>query len=155
MEKLTRYCGNKTRLFVYAALSALVTLFALSVPGSATGIMSKADLQGYWQMTIVGQTSGCGIGSTLYTFTLDANGVATNVTAVSHSQGCGDVTTTGNSFTVTSLNANGSGNANLTCGVGCGWNLRMQVSPDRTMFNVVDVSSANPGNFIEGIAIHQ
>lgn len=69
--------------------------------------------------------------------------------------GCGDGTTTGVTFTINTLNTNGSGTANLTCGVGCGWNFDIQVSPDRAMFNLVDVSSANPGNYLEGVAIHQ
>jgi hypothetical protein len=56
---------------------------------------------------------------------------------------------------VQSLNTNGSGTANLTCGSSCGWNLNIQVSPDRSTFNLIDVSAANPGNFIEGVAIHQ
>jgi hypothetical protein len=69
--------------------------------------------------------------------------------------GCGDGTSSGNTFTVQTLNANGSGTANLTCGTGCGWNLNIQVTPDRSTFNVIDVSSVNPGNYIEGVAVHQ
>lgn len=53
------------------------------------------------------------------------------------------------------LAANGSGTAGLTLGVGCGWNFNIQVSPDRSTFNLVDVSSANPGNFIAGKAVHR
>jgi len=69
--------------------------------------------------------------------------------------GCGDGSTGINTFTIQSLNANGSGTANLTCGSGRGWNLNIQAAPERSSFNVVDVSSANPGNFIEGTAVHQ
>jgi hypothetical protein len=105
-------------------------------------------------MTIIGQT-GCGFGTTLYTFTLNASGSSSNVTGIYHTAGCGDGTSSGNMFTIQSLNADGSGTANLTCGTGCGWNLNIQVSPDRSKFNVIDVSPANPGNFIEGVAIHQ
>jgi len=105
-------------------------------------------------MTIIGQT-GCGFGTTLYTFTLNASGSSSNVTGTYHTAGCGDGTSSGNTFTIQSLNADGSGTANLTCGSGCGWNLNIQVSPDRSKFNVIDVSSANPGNYIEGVAIHQ
>jgi hypothetical protein len=105
-------------------------------------------------MTIVGQT-GCGFGTTLYTFTLNSGGTSSNVTGTSHSAGCADGTTSGNTFTVETLNGNGTGTANLTCGTGCGWNLNIQVAPDRSVFNVVDVSPANPGNYIEGVAVHQ
>jgi hypothetical protein len=124
-------------------------------PSKATiGTVSKADLSGPWQMTIIGQT-GCGFGTAVYTFSLNSSGSSSNVTDNYHSSGCGDGTTTGNTFTVQTLNANGSGTANLTCGTGCGFNLNIQVAPDRSSFNVIDVSSANPGNYIEGVAVHQ
>jgi hypothetical protein len=133
---------------------SLVTVIAMTVPSSATGNIVKADLAGAWQMTIIGQT-GCGLGTTLYTFTLNGSGSSSNVTGTYHTAGCGDGTSSGNTFTIQSLNANGSGTANLTCGSGCGWNLNIQVSPDRSKFNVIDVSASNPGNYIEGVAIHQ
>ena len=141
------------RLLAYAAALSLVTALAFSVPSSATGNVVPADLAGNWQMTVIGET-GCGFGTTLYTFTLNASGVATNVSGVSHS-GCGTGNFSGDSFTIQSLNANGSGTAGLTCGAGCGWNLNIQVAPDRSTFTVIDVSAANPGNFIQGVAIHQ
>jgi hypothetical protein len=133
---------------------SLVVVVALTAPSSATGNIVKADLSGAWQMTIIGQT-GCGFGTTLYTFTLNAGGSSSNVTGTYHTAGCGDGTSSGNTFTILSLNPDGSGTAGLSCGSGCGWNLNIQVSPDRSKFNVIDVSPANPGNFIEGVAIHQ
>ncbi len=105
-------------------------------------------------MTIVGQT-GCGFGTTLYTFALNASGSSSNVTGPITRLDVSDGTSSGNMFTIQSLNADGSGTANLTCGTGCGWNLNIQVSPDRSTFNVIDVSPANPGNYIEGVAIHK
>jgi hypothetical protein len=77
---------------------------------------------------------------------LNASGSSSNVTGTYHTAGCGDGTSSGNMFTIRSLNADGSGTANLTCGTGCGWNLNIQVSPDRSKFNVIDVSPANPEN---------
>jgi hypothetical protein len=44
---------------------------------------------------------------------------------------------------------------NLSCGPGCGWNLIIQVAKNRQIFNVVDVDHLNPGNYLEGTAIHQ
>ena len=133
---------------------SLVVVVAMTAPSSATGNIVKADLSGAWQMTIVGQT-GCGFGTTLYTSTLNASGSSSNVTGTYHTAGFGDGTSSGNMFTIQSLNPDGSGTANLTCGTGCGWNLNIQVSPDRSKFNVIDVSPANPGNYIEGVAIHK
>jgi hypothetical protein len=109
---------------------SLVVVVATTTPSSATGNIVKADLSGAWQMTIIGQT-GCGFGTTLYTFTLNASGSSSNVTGIYHTAGCGDGTSSGNMFTIQSLHADGSGTANLTCGTGCGWNLNIQVSPDR------------------------
>jgi hypothetical protein len=152
MQTTPVHTNRATRLILSVALS-LITLFAVSEPSFATGNVVPADLAGNWQMTIIGET-GCGFGTTLYTFTLNASGVATNVSGVSHSA-CGTGNFSGDSFTIQSLNANGSGTANLTCGIGCGWNLNVQVAPDRSTFTVIDVSAANPGNFIQGVAIHQ
>ena len=121
---------------------------------SAYGNVSVANLAGLWDVAIIDST-GCNFGSLLVTFTLNASGVATNATETGHTAGCGDGTTTGNTFTITSLNADGSGTANLTCGPSCGWNLNIQVSADRSTFNLVDVSSANPGNFMSGQAVHR
>ncbi len=134
---------------------ALVTVAIIVRPSKASiGNVSKADLAGNWQMTTIGQT-GCGFGTTLYNFTLSASGTSSNVSAVSHTAGCGNGSSSGNSFTIGTLNANGSGTAGLSCGSDCGWNLTIQVAPDRSTFNVIDVSSANPNNFIEGVAVHQ
>lgn len=132
----------------------LVTIIATTAPSSAAGNIVTSNLAGNWQMTIIGQT-GCGFGTTLYTFTLNSSGSATNVTGTFHTAGCGDGTSSGNMFNVLTLNPNGSGTANLTCGAGCGWNLNIQVASTRSIFNVVDVSPVNPGNFIEGVAIRQ
>lgn len=141
------------RLASFVVLS-VVTVIAMTTPGSATGNIVKADLAGAWQMTIIGQT-GCGFGTSLYTFTLSANGTSSNVSGSYHTAGCGDGSFSGDTFTIQSLNANGSGTAGLSCGSGCGWNLTIQVSSDRSTFNVVDVSSANPNNYIEGVAVHK
>jgi hypothetical protein len=122
-----------------------------SIIGESTPPVN-ANLSGKWQVAIYGQ-GGCGVGSILATFTLNGNGGATNATETSHSAGCGDGTTTGNTFTVQSPNADGSGTAGLSCGTGCGFNYKIQVSADRTTFNLVDVS--DPANYWVGTAIHQ
>jgi hypothetical protein len=66
---------------------------------------------------------------------------------------CGDGAAKDLPITITSLAANGSGTANLSCGSGCGFNFSIQVAPDRSTLNLVDVS--DPGNYLEGTAIHQ
>jgi hypothetical protein len=132
----------------------LVSMCSVVKVSNATGLITKADLEGPWQATLLLANGGCGPMSILVNFTLNSSGSSTNATLVSHS-GCGTSTTTGQTFTISSLGQNGSGSANLSCGAGCGWNLRIQVSPDRSIFNLVDVDANNPGNYVQGVAIHQ
>ena len=128
-------------------------LEGVAVLSSANGDIVKADLKGSWQLTLDGQ-GGCGVATTLVTFTLNAAGAATNVSETSHSAGCGDTTSNNNTFTIQSLSASGSGVAGLSCGTGCGWTFNIQVAPDRSTFNLVDVSATNPLNFLAGVAIN-
>ena len=130
---------------------ALVSVAKLSK--ASIGNVSKADLAGNWQVSLLSSGGGCGGGTTQVNFTLNATGVATNATEVSHSAGCGNTTSTGNTFTINSVNASGAGTAGLSCGSGCGFTFAIQVAPDRGSFNLVDVT--DPGQFIAGVAIHQ
>jgi hypothetical protein len=140
------------RLGLPIALCLLGAFAMVKRSSASVGNISKGDLAGSWQVTLYGQ-GGCGVGTSLVTFTLNGTGVATNATNKSHSVGCGDVTTTGNTFTITSLSSTGSGTAGLTCGTGCGFTFSIQVSPDRSSFNLVDIT--DPNNFVEGSAVHQ
>jgi hypothetical protein len=126
-------------------------LEGVAILTSPAGDVVTPDLTGAWQVTLYGQ-GGCGVGTSLVTFTLNSSGNATNATNTSHTAGCGDSTSSGNTFTIQSLNSNGSGTAGLSCGVGCGFSFNIQVSPDRSTFNLVDVS--DPGNFLAGVAIN-
>ena len=67
----------------------------------------------------------------------------------------GNSTLTGQTFTILSLNADGSGTASLTgCGEGGGTcTFAIQVSADRSTFNVVDVSDSS--NLWAGTAMHR
>ena len=115
------------------------------------------DLAGPWQAALVFSNTGCGPASGLVNFTLDSTGTTNSPTLVGHSgagPGCGDSKTT-QTFTIQTLNPNGSGTAGLSCGVGCGWEFNIQVDRRRTMFNLVDVDPANPGNFVAGTAVRQ
>jgi hypothetical protein len=145
------HLSAKRIMIIALCVVAMSTVIQVS---KATGLISKGDLEGPWQATLLLANSGCGPMSILVNFTLNAAGSATNATLTSHSS-CGTTTTTGQTFTVSSLATNGSGTAGLSCGAGCGWNFHIQVSPDRSIFNLVDVDVNNPGNYVEGVAIHQ
>jgi hypothetical protein len=64
--------------------------------------------------------------------------------------GCGPSSGT-QTFTIVSLNSNGSGIAGLSCGSDCGWTFNIQVSPNKQVFNMVDVT--DPGNYPAGSAV--
>lgn len=154
--------GRRQRIRL-AGLS-LVCLILLAIP---LGKVAKAaheqdgiriaDLAGSWQAALLWSGSGCGPASGVLNFTLDTSGSTNSATLTGHAgaaPGCGDQVTT-QTFTIQTLNADGSGTAGLTCGVGCGWELTIQVDRSRNLFNMVDVDPANPGNFVEGTAIRQ
>jgi hypothetical protein len=139
------------RLVIPVALCLVVAIAMVKRSSASIGNINKADLSGQWVVTLYAQT-GCGVGTSQVNFTLNAAGVSTAATNKLHNS-CGDSTTTGNTFTITSLNTNGSGTAGLTCGTGCGWTFNIQVSPDRSTFTLVDLT--DPLNFLEGTAVHQ
>jgi hypothetical protein len=106
-------------------------------------------LAGPWQVAVVGNT-GCGISSLLYSGTLNAQGKSSGT--LTFNSGCGLSNTT-ETFDILSLKSDGSGTAGLTCGSGCGWIFNIQVSPNRQVMNMVDVTDAN--NWLAGSAVKQ
>lgn len=143
----------KSARLAFVALLVLVTVVtAVKLSRASIGQVTKADLAGLWQASLVG-SSGCGTGSMQVNFKLDSSGAGT-ATIKGHSTGCGDATTTGLPITITSLSSNGSGTLGLSCGTGCGWTFNIQVSPDRSTFNLVDTFDPIP-NFWAGAAVHQ
>ena len=139
------------RLALPVAFCLITAVTLVKLSSATVGTITKADRSGNWQVTRYGQ-GGCGVATSLVTFNLNGSGVGT-ATNKSHSVGCGDTTTTGNTFTINSMTSNGSGTAGLTCGAGCGFTFSIQVAPDRSAFNLVDITDAN--NFLEGVAVHQ
>lgn len=150
-KKTANSLGQAARL-VFLFVLGVGAVTSLVTASYATGNISKGDLAGPWVVSLNGNT-GCGLVAMEATFTLNSSGTGT-ASLTTHGQ-CGDSTVTGQTFTVNTLNTNGSGTANLSCGTGCGWNFNIQVAPDRSTFNLVDVSSANPGNYLSGVAVHQ
>ena len=146
--------GIKRARIAAGALSAFVltSLGAMSA-SHATGTIGLADLSGPWAVTLIGDT-GCGSTTMLATGSLNNSGKGT-VTLHMHSSGCGDRTTT-EVFAVSSLAVNGSGIAGLSCNndSGCGWTFHIQVSADRSTFNLVDISDVG-NNRLLGTAVHQ
>jgi hypothetical protein len=151
--------SSKTKLVLLAVVCLAGIASVVTYSTASIGSVNKGDLSGNWQMTLLGNT-GCGLSSMLVTFTLNGSGTATNATITSHdinpTATCPDgAVSTGNTFSIITLSSNGSGTAGLTCGAGCGWTFDIQVAPDRSIFNVVDVATFNPNNLLVGTAIHQ
>jgi hypothetical protein len=146
------YLRKPARLVFLSVLSLATIVSIVTLSRASIGTISKADLSGSWQAALVG-SSGCGTGSLLVSFTLNASGMGT-ATITGHSTGCGNSTTSGLPIVIQTLNSNGSGFAALGCGAGCGWGFKIQVSPDRSTFNMVDVTDPIP-NFWAGTAVHQ
>jgi hypothetical protein len=147
--------------FVSVAALVLVTIISVVQLSAAAGRkesvkqppITMGQLKGKWQVTLIG-TTGCGSGTSLVNFTLNSKGTG-SATVQSHTSGCGDIKSTGLPFAIQSLHGNGSGVAGLSCGSGCGWTFNIQVNDDGKIFNLVDVNPGDPGNYLEGVAIHQ
>ena len=164
-NQLTTAINSPNRSPLRRGLVLIALVFAsLALSPTARAQSAIAGLAGSWQATLLWSGSGCGPAAGLVNFTLDSTGTTNSAVLVFHSgpgEGCGDSTLTGQTFTIKSLNADGSGTANLSCGPDCGWEFNIQVSrsiirgakPD--IFNLVDVDPENPGNFVEGSAIRQ
>jgi hypothetical protein len=146
LRKPARVLASTLSAFAILSLSQMST-------SNATGVIGKEDLAGSWAITLIGET-GCGSTTMLAVGTLDATGKGL-VTLNGHSSGCGNSTST-EEFQIETLNANGSGTAGLTCNNrnGCGWTFRIQVSPERTVFNLVDITDVG-NNRLQGTAVHQ
>jgi len=151
--RIMNYRRQVARLASLAVLS-IITI-AAHAQTSARPAVTVSQLAGSWTAALVGNT-GCGFTSMRVTFTLDSAGTGTatiSANSASTNPGCGPGVNTGQTFTINSLIANGSGTASLSCGPDCGWNFNIQVAPNREIFNLVDV--VNDGNYLAGTAVRQ
>jgi hypothetical protein len=134
-----------------AALAVAMACAAPTITWAGVGQITHADLTGQWVATLVGFT-GCG--QHAMHVSINMNNAGSGAATITNHGQCGNSVLTGQSFKIISMNSNGTGTAGLTCGTGCGWTLRFQVSPDRTIMNLVDVDPINPNNFLAGVAVH-
>ncbi len=133
-------------------LSAALGITVAAALLTAQPSYAASSLAGPWQMAITGNT-GCGLTTMLVDVTLDASGFGNNAVLKTHGQ-CGDSTVTGQTFQILSITGR-TAKANLSCGVGCGWNLDVQIAPGYSVFNLADVDPVNPGNYIAGTAVRR
>jgi hypothetical protein len=153
-KKVTRFNPNlrPARLAILAAI-ALITFVSAAIPAAAQEVKARpaltlASLKGTWQAGIV-LSGGCGSGSKLVTFTLNASGTGP-ASWRSNSAECGEDSGSG-TITITSLNTKGSGTAELAINfVG---NFVIQVSSNSQVMNMVEITDS--GNFEVATAIKQ
>jgi hypothetical protein len=144
---------KKARLAVLAAL-ALITIVSAVAPGAAQDVkaqpakMTLAKLAGTWTAGIE-LNGGCGIGSKLVTFTLDAKGTGP-ATYQYNTQECGASSGTG-TMEITSINADGTGTAVLSINFVGDFNI--QVSPNAQVMGLVEI--VDTGNYDVGVAVKQ
>jgi hypothetical protein len=146
----------KTTSIKLAALIAvaLITVMAVGPFAAARTVrppVTLAGMAGPWQATVIGEGKGCGFGSKLLNFTLNSSGQAPDATWSYNTVSCSSDTVTA-TFTITSLNSDGNGTAELTVG-GNTLHFTIQVNPTSNMFNLVDLTDT--GNYEEGSAIRQ
>jgi hypothetical protein len=140
------------RLAVLAALM-LVTFVSVVIPaaaqdGKVAPPITLANLRGTWTAGIE-LNGGCGIGSKLVTFTLNAAGTGP-ATYQYNTAECGSSSGTG-TMTITSIEANGSGTAVLSINFVGDFNI--QVSPNGQVMGLVEI--VDTGNYDVGVAVKQ
>jgi hypothetical protein len=141
------------RLAVLAAL-ALITLVSAVAPGVAQdanprpAAITLAKLAGTWTAGIE-LNGGCGIGSKLVTFTLNASGRGP-ATYHYNTAECGEASGTG-TMEITSIKADGSGTAVLSINFVGDFNI--QVSPNGQVMGMVEI--VDTGNYDVGVAVRQ
>lgn len=141
--------GRVLALLLIATVATLVTIGAGQ--NAQKPVITISELAGPWQVAVSGNT-GCDVSALLYNGTLKANGTSSGNLTMS-SAGCG-LSTTAETFNILSLNPNGSGTAGLTCGTNCGWIFNIQVSTNKQVINLVDVSDGG-ANVLAGTAVKQ
>lgn len=150
MNKPSMISNRKLARLAYLAVLSM-TAIAAHAQNSVQPAVVVSQLAGSWQIALVGNT-GCGFTSMLVNVTLNSVGTGT-ATNSGNSAGCAPSISSDEPFAINSLNPNGSGTANLSCGPDCGWEFNIQVAPNRQIFNLVDV--INGGNYLTGTAVRQ
>ena len=141
------------------ALTMLVAMFAVVASGGAqtkpkaNAPVLLSGMKGTWTAALSGVT-GCGTTTLETTFTLDANGNGSQISATQHTAGCGDIDLSGQSAQIQVFNADGSGFLALGCGSGCGFGFDIQVvraGPQAFTLAPQTVS----GNYLAGMAVRK
>ena len=150
---------NSSKKVATGAAALLVITFA-SVMFSAAQEQQQvkapitiSQMKGTWVAALSGVT-GCGTTTLETTFTLDATGNGTQISATQHTAGCGDIDLSGQTAQLQQLNADGSGFIALGCGSGCGFGFDIQVVKAGPQAFTMAPQTV-PGNYLAGVALRK
>ena len=140
--------------------AALIVITFASVMFSAAQEKPKTNapiaisqMKGTWVAALSGVT-GCGTTTLETTFTLDATGNGTQISATQHTVGCGDIDLSGQTAQIQQFNPDGSGFIALGCGSGCGFGFDIQVvKAGPQAFTMAP--QAVSGNYLAGVALRK
>lgn len=128
------------------SIPTLLVAAGAAADEKAQPTITIAQLAGPWEIALVGNRR-FGATCLLFTGTLNSNGHANGTLTMGN--GCDVDVQSAETFDVKTLNHNCSGTAGLSCGSGCGWNFYIQVSPQRQVFNLADVTDP-VANYLAG-----
>ena len=127
----------------------------VAIRRSTAGNITKPNLTGSWQGTILTQDIHDDVGGLLASpLKLNVKGLSTKMTLTFHDTEGDGTFTTGVAFNILTLNPDGSGTACLAVEAACDFPLKIQMSPDRSIISVVGVEPGNE-DFMAGLLIHQ
>ena len=150
-QSMKRFATGAVALLVVTF--AAVTFSAAQEPTNAKPAFSISQMKGTWVAALSGVT-GCGTTTLETTFTLDATGNGTQISATQHTVGCGDIDLSGLSAQIQQFNPDGSGFIALGCGVGCGFGFDIQVVKAGPQAFTMAPQTV-PGNYLAGVALRK
>jgi hypothetical protein len=146
-----RFAGGSVPLLVVTL--AAVIFSAAQATAQTAAPFTISQMKGTWVAALSGVT-GCGTSTLETTFTLDATGNGTQISATQHTVGCGDINLSGQSAQIQVFNADGSGFIALGCGPGCGYGFDIQVVKAGPQLFTLAPQTV-PGNYLAGIAVRK
>src|SRR5690348_13447566 len=150
---------QSTKKFATGAAALLVVTLAAVMfsaaqePTNAKPAFSISQMKGTWVAALSGVT-GCGTTTLETTFTLDATGNGTQISATQHTVGCGDIDLSGQTAQIQLFNPDGSGFIALGCGTGCGFGFDIQVVKAGPQAFTMAPQTVG-GNYLAGVALRK
>jgi hypothetical protein len=149
--------SNKTKNRLSSLLTALMLVTALAATaisasaGDAKPAITIANLAGSWTVSYFSNAS-CGNGTHIQEFTLASDGVSSSFADTYNTSGCGQGQNHDETFTIDTLDADGTGTATFSNGDNP-LTFQIQVNLSKNVFSLVDVTDV--GQYWMGTAVKQ